>query len=169
MRHQDPSTARPRPPTVGEARARDQALRKQQEIERARLAAEAKRQRRNRRLIGGAAVVGVVGVVAGFGYWALSSPHVTARCVRDDPGNQPVIVPDSYCGGTTSVLPAFFYFGGHQYRYYYGTSGSVGSAPVGGTTVAPKGATITTQSGTTIQRGGFGSKFGGGGFKGGGS
>src|SRR6202008_4352592 len=84
MRFQDPGTTRPRPPTVAEARARDRAIRKQQEIEEARLAAEAKRQKRNRRLVGGAAVVGVVGVVAGLGYWALSPSRVTAQCVRDD-------------------------------------------------------------------------------------
>ena len=162
MRFQDPSTTRPRPPTVGEARARDKAIRKQQEIEQARLAAEAKRQKRNRRLIGGAAVVGVVGVVAGLGYWALSPSRVTAQCVQDDSNGQQVIVPDSYCTGHTAGYGGFFFFGGHSYRYYYGSSGTIGSAPVGGTTVAPKGATISTKSGTTIQRGGLGSKFSGG-------
>jgi hypothetical protein len=161
VRYQDAATTRPRPLTVGEARARDKAIRKQQEIEEARLAAEAKRQKRNRRLMGGAAAVGVVGVVAGFGYWALSPSHVTAQCVRDDPNGQPVIVPDSYCSGHTAGLNGFFFYAGHQYRYYYGSSGTVGSRPVGGTTVEPKGATITTKSGTTIQRGGLGSKFGG--------
>jgi hypothetical protein len=162
MRFQDAETTRPRPPTVAEARAREKAIRKQEEIEQARLAAEAKRQKRNRRLIGGAAVVGVVGVVAGLGYWALSPSRVSAQCVRDDPNGQPVIVPDSYCTGHTAGLGGFFFFGGHSYRYYYGSSGTVGSRPIGGTTVAPKGATITTKSGTTIQRGGLGSKFGGG-------
>jgi hypothetical protein len=160
MRFQDPATTRARPPTVGEARARDKAIRKQQEIEAARLAAEAKRQKRNRRLIGGAAVVGVVGVVAGLGYWALSPSRVNAQCVQDDANGQR-IVPDSYCTGHTAGYGGFFFYGGHSYRYYYGSSGTIGSAPVGGTTVAPKGATITTKSGTTIQRGGLGSKFGG--------
>ena len=160
-RYQDPASTRPRPPTVGEARARDKALRKQQEIEQARLAAEAKRHTRNRRLIGGAAAIGVVGVVAGFGYWALSPSHVSADCVQDDSGDQPVIVPDDYCTGHTAGLNGFFYYGGHQYRYYYGSSGTVGSRPVGGTTVEPAGAAIATKSGTTIQRGGLGSKFGG--------
>jgi hypothetical protein len=159
MRFQDPATTRPRPPTVAEARARDKAIAKQQEIEQARLAAEAKRQTRNRRLVGGAAVVGVVGVVAGLGYWALSPSHVTAQCVRDDSNDQPVIVPDDNCTGHTASYGGFFFWGGHSYRYYYGSSGAIGSAPVGGTTVAPKGATITTKSGTTIQRGGLGSKF----------
>jgi hypothetical protein len=162
MRFQDPETTRPRPPTVAEARAREKAIRKKEEIEQARLAAEAKRRKRNRRLIGGAAVVGVVGVVAGLGYWALSPSRVSAQCVRDDPNGQPVIVPDSYCTGHTAGLDGFFFYGGHSYRYYYGSSGTVGSRPLGGTTVAPKGATITTKSGTTIQRGGLGSKFSGG-------
>jgi hypothetical protein len=159
-RFQDPATTRPRPPTVAEARARDKTMRKQQEIEQARLAAEAKRQKRNRRLVGGAAVVGVVGAVAGLGYWALSPSRVTAQCVRDDPNDQPVIVPDDYCTRHTASSGGFFFWGGHSYRYYYGSSGGIGSAPVGGTTVAPKGATITTKSGTTIQRGGLGSRFG---------
>ena len=162
MRQQDAQTARPRPPTVGEARARQKAIRQQEEFEQARLAAETHRQTRNRRLIGGAAVVGVVGVVAGLGYWALSPRHVTAQCVRDDTGGQPIIVPDSYCGGS-SGLNGFIFLGGHQYRYYYGSSGGIGSSPVGGTTIAPKGATISTPSGTTIQRGGLGSRMGGSG------
>ncbi|MBV9514197.1 MAG: hypothetical protein JO280_09190 [Mycobacteriaceae bacterium] len=159
MRFQDRATARPRPPTVGEARAREKALRKRQELEQARLAAEEKRNKRNRRLIGGAAVVGVVGVVAGLGYWALSPSRVTAQCVQDDSTGRPVIVPDSYCTGHTAGYDGFFFYGGHSYRYYYGSSGTIGSTPVGGTTVAPKGATITTRSGATVQRGGLGSKF----------
>lgn len=168
VRYQDAETSRPRPPKPAELRARQKYEDKQREIEEARLAAEAKRQKRNRRLIGGAAAIGVVGVVAGLGYWALSPSTVTAQCVQEDPNGQPVIVPDSYCTGHTAGLNGFFFYGGHQYRYYYGSSGSVGSRPIGGTTVAPKGATITTKSGSTIQRGGLGSKFGGGG-KGGGS
>lgn len=168
VRYQDAATARPRPPKPAELRARQKYEDKQREIEEARLAAEAKRQRRNRRLIGGAAAVGVVGVVAGLGYWALSPSTVTAQCVQEDPNGQPVIVPDSYCTGHTAGLNGFFFYGGHQYRYYYGSSGTVGSRPIGGTTAAPKGATVKTKSGSTIQRGGFGSKFGGGG-KGGGS
>ncbi|ORW64684.1 hypothetical protein AWC23_25415 [Mycobacterium saskatchewanense] len=169
MRYQDAETSRPRPPKPAELRARKKYEDKQREIEEARLEAEAKRQKRNRRLIGGAAAIGVVGVVAGLGYWALSPSTVTAQCVQDDPTGQPVIVPDSYCTGHTAGLNGFFFFGGHQYRYYYGSSGPVGSRPLGGTTVAPKGATITTKSGSTIQRGGFGSKLGGGSGKGGGS
>ena len=109
----------------------------------------------------------MVGVVAGLGYWALSAPTVTAQCVRDDTNGQPVIVPDSYCTDHTAGLNGFFFFGGHQYRYYYGSSGSVGQRPIGGTTTAPSGSTIKTKSGSTIQRGGLGGKLSGG--KGGGS
>ena len=167
VEYQDAATTKPRPPTPAELRARDKFAKKEREIEEARLEAEAKRRKRNRRLIGGAAAVGVVGVVAGLGYWALSAPTVTAQCVRDDSNGQPVIVPDSYCTGHTAGLNGFFFYGGHQYRYYYGSSGSVGQRPIGGTTTAPKGATVKTKSGTTIQRGGLGGKFSSG--KGGGS
>jgi hypothetical protein len=168
MQFQDAATTKPRPPTPAELRAREKFAKKQQEIEEARLEAEAKRRRQRRVLMGAAAAVGVVGVVAGLGYWALSAPNVTAQCVQDDPNGQPVVVPDSYCTGHTAGLNGFFFWGGHQYRYYYGSSGSVGSRPIGGTTVAPKGANITTKSGTTIQRGGLGGKLGGGGRGGGG-
>ena len=164
---QDAKTTRPRAPTPAELRAREKFAKKQRELEEARLEAEAKRRKRNRRLIGAGVGVGVVGVVAGLGYWALSAPTVTAQCVRDDTNGQPVIVPDSNCTDHTAGLNGFFFYGGHQYRYYYGSSGSVGQRPTGGTTTAPKGATITTKSGTTIQRGGLGGKLSGG--KGGGS
>lgn len=169
IEYQDSETTKPRPPTPAELRARKKFEQKQRELEEARLEAEAKRRRQKRILMGAAAGVGIVGVVAGLGYWALSAPSVTAQCVQEDPNGQPIIVPDSYCTGHTAGLNGFFFFGGHQYRYYYGSSGSVGSRPIGGTTVAPKGATITTKSGTTIQRGGLGGKLGGGGSKGGGS
>ena len=81
MRFQDPATARPRPPTVGETRAREKAERERKESERARFEANVKRYHRNQRLKGGAAVVGVVGVVAALGYWALSPRTVNAQCV----------------------------------------------------------------------------------------
>jgi hypothetical protein len=168
MEFQDAETTKPRPPTPAELRAREKFEKKQRELEEARLEAEAKRRRQKRVLMGAAAGVGIVGVVAGLGYWALSAPSVTAQCAQEDTNGQPIIVPDSYCTGHTAGLNGFFFFGGHQYRYYYGSSGPVGSRPIGGTTVAPKGATITTKSGTTIQRGGLGGKLGGG-SKGGGS
>jgi hypothetical protein len=163
MTFQDAATAKPRPPKPAEVRARQKFAKKQQEIEEARLAAEAKRKKRNRTLIGAGAAVGVVGVVAGLGYWALSAPTVYAQCAREDVNGQPVIVPDNYCTGHTGGLNGFFFYGGHQYRYYYGSSGSIGSRPTGGSTTAPSGSTVKTRSGTTISRGGLGGKFGGGG------
>jgi hypothetical protein len=167
MRFQDPATARPRPPTVGETRAREKAERERKAAERAQFEANVKRYHRNQRLKGGAAVVGVVGVVAALGYWALSPRTTTAQCVQEDANGGPIVVPDNYCTGNTSGGGGgsgfFFYSGGHQYRYYYGSTGTVGSRPVGGTTIAPKGTTVKTSSGSTIQRGGLGSKFSGSG------
>jgi hypothetical protein len=163
MRHQDPETTRPRPVTVAELRAREKYTGKQREIEEARLKAQAKRRARNGRLIGATAAVGAVGGIAGLGYLALSPDRVTAQCVRDDAGGQPVVVSDYRCTDHTVGPSGFFFYGGHSYRYYYGSSGTIGSRPVGGTTVAPKGATITTKSGSTIRRGGLGTKFRGGG------
>ena len=163
MRFQDPATARPRPPTVGETRAREKAERKRKELERAQFEANVKRYHRNQRLKGGAAVVGVVGVVAALGYWALSPRSTTAQCVQEDSTGGPIIVPDSYCTGHGGGTGGLFIYSGHQYRYYYGSTGTVGSRPVGGTTIAPKGTTVKTSSGSTIQRGGLGSKFSGSG------
>lgn len=160
MHFQDAATAKPRPPTPAELRARQKYEDQQRDAEQARLAAEAKRKRQKRILMGSAAAVGVVGLVAGVGYWLLTPDHVTAQCVQDDPSGQPVIVPDSYCTGHTAGLNGFFFWGGHQYRYYYGSSGSVGQRPTGGTTSIPKGAHVTTKSGSTIQRGGIGGSGG---------
>ena len=163
VRFQDPATTRPRPPTVGETRAREKAERKRKELEKARVEAELKRYQRNQRLKGGAAVVGVVGVVAALGYWALSPRTVNAQCVQEDSTGGPIIVPDSYCTGHGGGTGGLFIYSGHQYRYYYGSTGTVGARPSGGTTIAPKGTTIKTSSGTTIQRGGLGSKISGSG------
>ena len=163
MRFQDPATTRPRPPTVGETRAREKAERERKAAERARFEANVKRYHRNRKLKGGAAIVGVVGVVAALGYWALSPRTVNAQCVQEDGSGGPLIVPDSYCNGHSGGTGGLFIYSGHQYRYYYGSSGGVGSRPVGGTTVMPKDTTVKTSSGTTIQRGGLGTKFSGSG------
>jgi hypothetical protein len=163
MRFQDPATTRPRPPTVGETRAREKAERKRLEIEKARVEAELKRRQRNQRLKGGAVAVGVVGVVAALGYWALSPRTVTAQCVQEDATGGPIVVPDSYCTGHTGNSSGLFIYSGHQYRYYYGSSGAVGARPVGGTTIKPKDTTVKTSSGSTIERGGLGSKFTSGG------
>ncbi|MDP7706208.1 MULTISPECIES: hypothetical protein [unclassified Mycobacterium] len=163
IQFQDAATTKPRPPTPAELRARRKHEDKQRELEEARQAAEAKRQKQKRILMGSAAAVGVVGLVAGVGYWLLRPDNVTAQCVQDDPSGQPVIVPDSYCTGHTPGMNGFFFWGGHSYRYYYGSSGSVGQRPIGGSTSIPKGANVTTKSGTTIQRGGIGGSGGKGG------
>jgi len=163
MRFQDPATTRPRPPTLGEARAREKAEREHKAAERAQFEANVKRYHRNRKLKGGAAIVGVVGVVAALGYWALSPRTVNAQCVQEDGSGGPIIVPDNYCTGHSGGTGGLFIYSGHQYRYYYGSSGGVGARPVGGTTVMPKDTTVKTSSGTTIQRGGLGTKFSGSG------
>lgn len=172
VQRQEPGVTQPRPPTVAEARARDKARRQAEEQARAQAAAaDAKRRTRNRVLIGGVAVVGVAGLVGGgyLAYRALTAPDVTAYCVKTENGEE-VVVEDQYCtpsqsgfvdgNGSGSLI---ILGGGPQYRYYYGGSNTVGSPPVGGTTVKPKGTNITTKSGTTIQRGGLGSKSTGGG------
>lgn len=167
IQFQDAATTKPRPPTPAELRARKKHEEKERELEEAREAAEAKRQKQKRILMGSAAAVGVVGLVAGVGYWLLRPDNVTAQCVQDDPNGQPVIVPDSYCTGHTPGMNGFFFWGGHSYRYYYGSSGSVGQRPIGGSTSIPKGANVTTKSGTSIQRGGIGGSGGKGGGGGG--
>ncbi|MFF0814294.1 hypothetical protein ACFYVR_03905 [Rhodococcus sp. NPDC003318] len=162
MRRQEPGATTPRPPTVGEARARDKARRARAEQERiaAEQAAkeEAKRRTRRRAMIGGVAVVGVVGLVA-LGYSVLSSDEVEATCI--DPETE-VVVDDSYCTSGTPGAGGMFIYAGSSYRYYYGGSnGGVGTKVSGGTVVTPKGTTVKTKSGVTIQRGGFGSKISG--------
>nr|WP_231496326.1 hypothetical protein [Rhodococcus sp. UNC363MFTsu5.1] len=163
IRRQEPGTTVPRPPTVGEARARDKARKERAEQERLAAEAEAKAEERRRKrrkgLIGGAAVVGVVGLVA-LGYTALSSDEVQATCI--DP-NTEVEVDESYCttgSPGSGAMAGMFIYAGSPYRYYYGGSaGGVGTKVTGGTVVTPKGSTtVVTKSGTTVQRGGFGSK-----------
>ncbi|WP_245568720.1 hypothetical protein [Nocardia concava] len=186
--NQEAGITQPRPPTVAEARAREKARKRAEEQAQAEAeAAEAKQRKKKRILIGGAAVVGIAGLVGG-GYLVASAwngPDVTATCtvvakkgevvptgngqtVTATQDNQEIVVPDNYCSdaqshGNSGINPGFFFLAGHSYRYYYGgPSQTIGHAPVGGTTVAPKGATIKTKSGSTIQRGGLGARVGGG-------
>lgn len=142
-----------------------------EEAERAAAAAlEAKRRRRKRTLIGGAAVVGVAAVVgAGYLAYESSARDVTAYCVTDD-NHQQTVVNDNDCvqaqdyatrmGSYHSGLPAIFFFNGHQYRYYYGGTNTIGRTPTGGGFSEPSHAHISTKSGTVI-RGGLGSHSGG--------
>lgn len=179
---QEPGITQPRPPTVGEARARDKARKRAEE---ARAAAAAALTKRRRRMRGTVAVVGVAAVVgAGYlAYDALSTPsvkNVNAQCIQDENGQQ-VVVDDSYCGDVDNtgnsthydnhghLIPipipiggGYYNTGGHQYRYYYGGNSSIGSTPHGGSFSVPSHANVTTSSGHVV-RGGFGSHSGSGG------
>ncbi|WP_245717369.1 hypothetical protein [Nocardia jejuensis] len=190
MQVQQAGVTQPRPPTVAEARAREKAQRRAQEQAQAEIdAAEDKRKKRKKLLIGGVAVVGVAALVGGgyLAYSALTAPEVTAYCtvvankgqtvalgngqsIVADHDGQEIIVADDSCQKATSSgtynsgFGGVYIFNGGQYRYYYGGSGAdntLGKAPSGGTTVTPKGASIKTKSGSTIQRGGLGAKIGG--------
>ncbi|WP_225729778.1 MULTISPECIES: hypothetical protein [unclassified Nocardia] len=176
---QEAGVTQPRPPTLAESRARDKARKRAEE---ARLAAEAaaetKRRNRKRVMIGGAAIVGVAALVGGgyLAYRTASAPDyetVNASCVKNENGQQ-TVVDDTNCGpgrpgfidDSNGYVPGpglIFLPGiGPQYHYYYGGTGTVGHPPSGGTFTRPSNAHITTKSGTTIQRGGLGSKSGGG-------
>ncbi|MFD4430104.1 hypothetical protein [Nocardia sp. NPDC058497] len=175
MARQEPGVTQPRPPTVGEARARDKARKQAEQAQRAAAeAAEAKRRTRKRVMIGGVAIVGVAALVGGgyLAYRAIAAPdQVTASCVQIDQNGNEVVVPDDKCGdGKTNFRSdtshggggALILLGWPQYRYHYGGTPTIGKPPVGGSSVKPRNATITTKSGTTIQRGGLGSKSTGG-------
>ncbi|MBF6456842.1 hypothetical protein IU432_25830 [Nocardia cyriacigeorgica] len=167
---QEPGVTQPRPPTVAEARARDKARRKAEaEAQAAAAREEAARRTRKRVMIGAAAVVGVAALVGGgyLAYRAVAAPdRVTAYCTVIDDNGKETVVEDDRCGRASSAghagVGGIFIYNGMQYRYYYGGNNTVGQPPTGGTTVKPKGAEITTKSGTVIQRGGLGSKSGGG-------
>lgn len=187
MQRQEPGVTTPRPPTVAEARAREKARKRAEQQAQAEADAEvAKKKKRKKVLIGGAAVVGVAGLVGGgyLAYSAITAPEVTAYCtiiakkgqtvalgngqtVVATQDNQEFVVADNYCeeGSRSSGggMGGIFILAGSQYRYYYGGgNNTVGKPPTGGTTVMPKGASVKTKSGTTIQRGGLGTKIGGG-------
>ncbi|MFE9788142.1 hypothetical protein ACFYO7_22460 [Nocardia salmonicida] len=175
MARQEPGVTQPRPPTVGEARARDKARRQAEEAERAAAAAaEEKRRNRKRVMIGGVAIVGVAALVGGgyLAYRAITAPdQVTASCVQIDQNGQEVVVPDENCGdgktnfrseGSGGHGAGLLILGWPQYRYHYGGTPTIGKPPTGGTSVKPRNAQITTKSGTTVQRGGLGSKSTGG-------
>ncbi|WP_256670453.1 hypothetical protein [Nocardia cyriacigeorgica] len=170
IQRQEPGSTEPRPPTVAESRARDKARRKAEaEAQAAAAREEASRRTRKRVMIGGAAVVGVAALVGGgyLAYRAVAAPdQVTAYCTIVDENGNETVVEDDRCSTASSAghagVGGIFIYNGMQYRYYYGGNNTVGKPPVGGTTVKPKGAEITTKSGTVIQRGGLGSKSGGG-------
>ncbi|MFD9733936.1 cell envelope integrity protein TolA [Umezawaea sp. NPDC059074] len=168
IRQQDGST-KPRPPSLAEQRAREQAQRELVAADEAREAEYARKKKiRKRLLIGGGVTVGVVALVA-VGYAALSPSNVTATCTTSD---DVVVADDNNCdenyarahGGYSSggfIFMPLVGGGYSQYRYNYGGTGVVGQKISGGTTVKPPKANISTRSGTSVQRGGFGVSSGG--------
>jgi len=118
-------------------------------------------------MIGGVAVVGVAALVGGgyLAYRAVAAPEVTAYCTQVDEAGKDVVVPERECEDASqrsSGVGGIMILNGMQYRYYYGGNNTVGKPPVGGSTMKPKGAEVKTKSGNVIQRGGLGSKSGGG-------
>jgi len=156
IRWQDPTTSRPRQPTVAEARHRDKTRKAREAAER--WAAEQERQSelraasRRKVLMGSVAAVGLVGAVA-LGYSVLNDDdEVAATCVRDGT-NQ--VVDESYCSSGSSGSGGVFIYAGSPYRYYYGgNNAGIGSTATGGTIELPKGATGRTSSGSYVSRGG---------------
>lgn len=178
MRFQDENTT-PREPTLAERKARERALRREQE-EQDRLDAEQERSRtkRKRILLGAGVTVGVVALIA-VGY-SVAQPdeEVQAQCVDEESG---LVVEDANCvtpassdgsyHGGGGFYPLFIGVGGRQYRYNYGGTGTLGQPARGGTATVPKGGTrVTTSSGRTVagspksssvSRGGLGVSGGG--------
>lgn len=151
MRFQDGSTT-PREPTLAERRARERALRREDDARReAEEDAERSRARRRRILVGTGVTVGVVALIA-VGYSAAQPrEEVVARCVDDATGE---IVPDDNCvtpaasGTGGGFYPLFIGAGGGQYRYNYNGTGRIGQTVQGGTSTVPRdGARVTTPSG----------------------
>jgi hypothetical protein len=169
IRFQDPETAKPRPPTVGEQRARRRAQEQEAAQERAETeAAERRSKTRRRLLIGGGVTVGVVALVAVW-YAAATPDEVTAHCVGDDSvlASDENVCDENYVtshGGHYSNGIFFLPLGGgyRQYHYNYGGTVASGGRVTGGTLTAPGvKTTVKTNSGKTVQRGGFGVSSGG--------
>jgi hypothetical protein len=165
IRQQDETTT-PREPTLAERRAREQAVRREREAERQRLAdEEAARKKRKRVLVGAGATVGIVALIA-VGYSAAQpEEEITAQCVDQESG---IVVDDSNCATPAAsstggyygggFFPIFIGGGGRQYYYNYGGTGAIGQPVSGGTTTVPRdGTRVRTSSGSsTVTRGGLG-------------
>lgn len=153
MRFQDGSTT-PREPTLAERRAREQALRREEDARRvAEQEAERTKVKRKRILVGAGVTVGVVALIA-VGYSAAQPrEEVSAQCVDEETGE---IVPDDNCvtprassGG--GFYPIFIGGGGRQYRYNYNGTGQIGQTVQGGTSSVPReGTRVTTSSGRDV-------------------
>ncbi|HEU5107920.1 MAG TPA: hypothetical protein VFT95_05130 [Micromonosporaceae bacterium] len=170
IRFQDAETTKPRPPTVGEQRARRRALEQEAAAERAATeAAERKSKTRRRLLIGGGVTVGVVALVAVW-YAAATPDEVTAHCVGDD---SVLAADENVCDENYVTSHGGYHSGGifflplatggyRQYHYNYGGTVGGGGRVTGGTLTAPGvKTTVKTNSGKTVQRGGFGVSSGG--------
>lgn len=154
MRFQDGSTT-PREPSLAERRAREQALRREEDARRhAEEEAERSKVKRKRILVGGGVTVGVVALIA-VGY-SVAQPReeVSAQCVDDATGE---IVSDDNCvtpaasGTGGGFYPIFLGVGGGQYRYNYNGTGQIGQTVQGGTSAVPRdGARVTTPSGRDV-------------------
>jgi hypothetical protein len=156
IRRQDAATARPRRPTVAEARQRDKAQKAREAAalfaEQQALKQEARAASRRKVMMGSVAVVGLVGVVA-LGYHVLNDDdEVSATCVRDGTNE---VVDEQYCSTGSVGAGGIFIFAGSPYRYYYGgNNGGIGTTARGGTLELPRGTTGRTSAGQSISRGG---------------
>lgn len=164
MRFQDENT-QVRPPTLGEQRARQQALAQEQQNEQAVQVAEGKAATKRKILIGSGVTVGLVGLIATF--YTVTAPQGTTTAVCTD--NNGIVRDENDCDETYVSSHGGYHSGGfffipipggggyNQYRYNYGGQGLVGQPVRGGSYTAPSGrTTVNTQSGKTVQRGGFG-------------
>lgn len=168
MRFQDPGSAKPREPTLGEQRARRKALAEEEEREAAEALAreEAARKAATRRkvMIGSGVTVGLVGVVAAW--YLVGTPNEVNAVCTDGSGT---VQNDEYCDDSYITNHGGYYnsgsglwiipygVGAGQYRYNYGGTGVIGQHVTGGTYTAPSGNTsVKTSSGKSVQRGGFG-------------
>jgi hypothetical protein len=166
MRFQDENTTA-RQPSLGEQRARRQALIEEEErevTERQNAEVAARKSSTKRKvLIGSGVTVGLVGLVAT--YYSVAQPEeVTAVCASD----KSIVADDNNCdegyvtshGGYSSggfmFIPIIGGGGYNSYRYNYGGQGAIGSPVSGGSYTAPSNANVNTKSGKSIQRGGLG-------------
>ncbi|MFC4114141.1 hypothetical protein [Nonomuraea zeae] len=95
-----------------------------------------------------------MGTIAALVMTACGAPDVTADCVdrsKTLSGGYKA-VDDRYCNGGSHATYTWLYGGNYSGGYVRG-----------GTTVRPSDTGIKTRTGTVIQRGGFGSRWSGGG------
>ncbi|KAB8186308.1 hypothetical protein FH608_047040 [Nonomuraea phyllanthi] len=105
----------------------------------------------------------VLGVLSAMLVSACSSQDdVTADCVRQLSDGTYEVVDDDYCDDDDHYGSRHYYSGSRgAYTWYYGGT-RVGNKVRNGTTYRPSDVNITSRNGKSIQRGGFGSHWGGG-------